>query len=122
MAAPIRNEWLERFLVPGGLTLLSVAAKFVRVRNLPSWNLKSGPDWWGEIRMYSSKAWTGQSGESFLMMRIVVPTRKGSVFEAFILMSMVLRFLMRMSDLHRVVAGSYDLAREDVYSEILKNP
>ena len=72
--------------------------------------------------MYSSNALTGQSGELFLMMRTVVPIRKGSVFDAFIFTSMVFRFLMRMSDLHRVAAGSYDLAREDVYSEILKNP
>jgi hypothetical protein len=53
---------------------------------------------------------------------MMVPTLKGSVFEALILTSMMFGDLMYVSERYRVTLGSWDLTWDDVYSDTLKNP
>ena len=110
---------LERWM---GFTLLRIVAKPFRVRKRPSWNVNNGALVCGEILMKSRSALTGQRRERFLMSLMVNPCRKGSVFEAFMYMSMVVLEMIVRSVRHSVVAGSYDLTCEEVYSETRKKP
>ena len=64
----------------------------------------------------------GQRGDELLYRQMVVPCRKGSVFDAFICSEIERGVMMRTSLKHRVVVGSYLWMCVDVYSETRRNP
>ena len=121
VAAPILNECDDIDGMLAGFIFFSVAARPDLVRNLPSCQVKKGPDLDLWVEMYEDSALTGQRGELLLYKCMTAPCLKGSVLEALMRMDMW-EVLIVTSWNARVDTGSYSRIFGEVYSDTRRKP
>ena len=120
-AAPILREWEDNVSLPSVVSLSKLLISR-RVRYLRLWYVNRGPFDVGWLCMSRSNAFIGHKVDWLAAKVMLTPCRKGSVFDALMRREAWLLSMCVISEYSRVVEGSKEVFRAEVYSETLRKP